>query len=526
MLTELENKLTSPVREIKGWVELFNGGSTPAETWGYNTNLMSIDVTRAAPKNKFFGFGVTHSCKIEIIDRTRSSIAKANDTMKIKMSSNINSVYPYPELKIETVERNEKTNQLTIKGSDILSLSNLQFKDLELNVPYTLNDVATAAASKLGLPLRLIDIDAAALALTYNDGANFESTDAIREVLDDIAEATTSIYYCSAAGELVFKRLSLGEGTPVTRAIYKELSAAERYTIDKITSTNDLVDSVTSTGSGVGQVVRNNAFWSLREDIDTILEAAATNIRGRAMQNYNLSWRGNYLFEPGDIMQLELKDGSFINVYSLETSLTYNGGLAETTSCEFAPDADEVQKNPTNLGDALNETFARVDKVNKEVAIVAGQAADNEAAVSELQLNTEGIKLSVLELTQNTNSNFDNVQQELETISQKVEASVTAEELKIEIEKSLENGVDNVTTSTGFTFNEEGLTISKTGKAIETKITEDGMTVFKDSQEMLKANNEGVKATNLHAVTYLIIGNNSRLEDYGSTETGCFWIGD
>jgi hypothetical protein len=51
------------------------------------------------------------------------------------------------------------------------------------------------------------------------------------------------------------------------------------------------------------------------------------------------------------------------------------------------------------------------------------------------------------------------------------------------------------------------------------------MTVYKNSATVLTANNVGVDAVNLHATTYLIIGNNSRFEDYGSNRTGCFWIG-
>lgn len=52
------------------------------------------------------------------------------------------------------------------------------------------------------------------------------------------------------------------------------------------------------------------------------------------------------------------------------------------------------------------------------------------------------------------------------------------------------------------------------------------MTVKRNEEEVLKANNNGVDAVNLHATTYLIIGNNSRFEDYDNgSRTGCFWIG-
>ena len=51
------------------------------------------------------------------------------------------------------------------------------------------------------------------------------------------------------------------------------------------------------------------------------------------------------------------------------------------------------------------------------------------------------------------------------------------------------------------------------------------MTVYKNGVTVLKANNTGVDAVNLHASTYLVVGNRSRFENYGTNRTGCFWIG-
>ena len=107
-------------------------------------------------------------------------------------------------------------------------------------------------------------------------------------------------------------------------------------------------------------------------------------------------------------------------------------------------------------------------------------------------------------------------------------AKMTAEDVKIEIQSELANGVDKVTTNTGFSLNDEGLTISKDGREMTTNINEDGMTIKRDNEERLVADNEGVRAYNLHAKTYLIVGESSRFEDYekdGETRTGCFWIG-
>ena len=98
--------------------------------------------------------------------------------------------------------------------------------------------------------------------------------------------------------------------------------------------------------------------------------------------------------------------------------------------------------------------------------------------------------------------------------------------MELIVQEELAGGVNKVTTTTGFTFNQDGLTISKSNVDITTDISEDGMRVSKDGQVVLTADNNGVEALNLHATTYLIIGENSRFEDYDNgSRTGCFWIG-
>lgn len=115
--------------------------------------------------------------------------------------------------------------------------------------------------------------------------------------------------------------------------------------------------------------------------------------------------------------------------------------------------------------------------------------------------------------------------QQFETLTKKVDASMTSEQVKIAISTEMAKGTDRVSTSTGFTFDDKGLTISKSDSEIGTNINENGMKITKGGAEVLTADNTGVKARNLHATTYLIIGTNSRFEDYGSDRTGCFWIG-
>jgi uncharacterized protein YehS (DUF1456 family) len=120
----------------------------------------------------------------------------------------------------------------------------------------------------------------------------------------------------------------------------------------------------------------------------------------------------------------------------------------------------------------------------------------------------------------------EDIKNDISTLTEKVNAQITATDVQIEIQKELANGTDKVVTKTGFSFNEDGLNVSKSGSEMSTQITENGMTVSRNGEATLTANNVGVNAVNLHATTYLIIGTNCRFENYKGNRTGCFFIGN
>ena len=94
--------------------------------------------------------------------------------------------------------------------------------------------------------------------------------------------------------------------------------------------------------------------------------------------------------------------------------------------------------------------------------------------------------------------------------------------------KVIEEGVDKVQTTTGYRLDADGLTISKSSEEMKNVIDNTGMYVKRGEDDILVANHKGVDAVNLHAKTYLIIGEGegrSRFEDYGTNRTGCYWIG-
>ena len=517
-----KTNLTSITRTINAKVEFYTG-STLATTY-YNTdNLISISIERSCDQGKYFGFGICQKATVQILDTDREIDLSNYDSLKIYLTTTTSYNSYFPKFVITDVKRDENTNNLTIESYDVLyNSSKSQVSELGLVAPYTIANVATSAATKLGLTL---DYDSTnlAFATSYNTGANLEGTETLRSILDDIAEATQTIYYISG-NKLKFKKLTAQSILIIGKADYFTLKSQPSHTIAKIVSATELGDNVSATTGGEGdtQYVRDNPFWELRTDIATIVENAVTNIGGLTIIPYECQWRGNYLLELGDCITIVAKDNSSITTFLLGETLTYNGGLTSKISWTYPTNTSETESNPSTLGEVLNQTYARVDKANKQIDLVVSKVDGYDSKISQIQLDQKSITATV----SNVSSRQDTTDSEIDNITQKVNASITSNQAELIVQEELSKGVNKVTTTTGFTFNQNGLTISKSNVDITTNISEDGMRVSKDGQVVLTADNNGVEALNLHASTYLIIGENSRFEDYDNgSRTGCFWIG-
>lgn len=537
IVNELHNAMiNNPVRKFRAKAELYNG-SALINSFLYTDALKSFDVERVG-ESKFFGYGICQKANIKLIDVNRELEITTANSFKLYMGVNENHISPFPTFYVTEVNRDENTGELSITAYDTLNAAAAHTIS-EVTIPattegeaggYSIYTMALACANHLGIAaIELVNVGDNSFNTFYEDGANLDGAESIREVLNAIAEATQTIYYINAAGALVFKRLDKdGEAAAaLTKDDYFTLESKTNRRLSTITSATELGDNVTASIDALGttQYVRDNPFWELREDIAELLDAAIDAVGGLTINQFSCSWRGNYLIEIGDKITLTTKDGGEVYSYLLNDKCSYSGGFSQSTEWSYEDNEGDTSSNANTLGEALKQTFAKVDKANKQIEIVASEAATNAEAIAAIQVNTESINATVKNIEQVNKDTTDAINTELETLTEKVNLAVTSEQLKIEVQSELDNGVSKVVTNTGFTFDDTGLTVSKQDSEMSTTITDDGMTVYRDNEEMLKANNQGVNAVNLRASTYLIIGNNSRLEDYAGNRTGCFWIG-
>lgn len=292
------------------------------------------------------------------------------------------------------------------------------------------------------------------------------------------------------------------------------------------------------------------------EQLQTVAQGIYNTLHGITYTPCRVVMPVNPAIHAGDIVQVTDKNGTAFSVYVMTK---IQAGQKDTLECTGSPRRDSVtavnSAKFTALSGKVLEVQMGVEGLNVANRGLEGRLTAAETVISQ---NTEEIqhRATRSEVTTDitnavaeanayagnaadkalnlANANTQNCITEYQTMVA-TRFQQTAEDITLAIDKTTEvqtqvngirqNGTTKVQTSTGYTFNEEGLKISKSGQAMENIIDNTGMYVKKNGEAMLSANNEGVDAVNLHASTYLIVGGRSRFENFEAGRTGCFWIG-
>jgi hypothetical protein len=537
------SSVTAPSREMSGWVDVYRD-STLAYTFEDTGNLASVKIENTTESGGLFGYTLCQKATIEVLDKDNTITVNKDDRIEVwlgvMLAEETREMVPKPSFYVEEVTRNETNGNITIVAYDVMNKA-VKHKQKEMAITYPINlaGYASQVATILGTSTVWEGSTFTYHSYTEELPPNFSGEETLRDVLNDIAEVTGTICFVDYEDKIHFKSLKKDSVLNITKADYFEFKLGTAATISQVTHATALGDNLTAadavaltdvsagTTTGYNAIIRDNAFISLREDAATIVEQILNYVNGLTFYAYDLKWRGNPALDVGDKVTVTLKDDSTVDIYYLGESLLYNGGMVATATWQHG-EVEDVDSNPTTIGEAINQTFAKVDKVNQQITIYAGSIEANAQEIALLQIDTGTIKNSVSSLTTLVEEGQAATDASIKTLEEKVETTMTKDDFTIEIKNILSDGVERVETATGYVFDEEGLTISKSTSDVSTQITEDGMTVSRDGEIVLQADNEGVKAEDLHATTFLIIGDYARFEEFeenGETRIGCFWIG-
>lgn len=282
-----------------------------------------------------------------------------------------------------------------------------------------------------------------------------------------------------------------------SRYISCEYEDFETSLITKLQIRQEENDIGAVAGDGTNTYIIENNFLVYGKGpgkLEEIANKTFEKIQDIQYRPMSVTLKGNPCLEVGDAILIHTRSKEVAS-YILQRTIKGIQSLRDVFDAEgvyeYAEKVNSSQKDVKQLKGKMNilertveQTVAKIEDVEKEMSTTITQTV-------------KGLKVEIENATENINNLQDDVLQNKENLNK-----------------------------TTYEFTTEDFTVSKEGEEIETHISHDGMTVKKDGDDVLIANNEGVQAYDLHAKTYLIIGKYSRFEDMnGAKRTACFWIG-
>lgn len=264
--------------------------------------------------------------------------------------------------------------------------------------------------------------------------------------------------------------------------------------------------------NALGSISKSANTLSYIKDAVTPMTNGTFNAMQHALQTSRDITMGAALTSTGEEV---LIDGSGYTGRRLLESGTYDPHQVKITGKNLVFTNDGWQTCKVALGELLLGEDGSVYGINAE------------AIMGEIILGSN------LRITDGVNDLMSIMDNHISTQVSELDGRLTqveqnADGLVIRVQDLENQEVDHVTTTTGFTFDANGLLIQKAGSEMMNQLTENGMYVKRSDTDVLTADNVGVNAINLTARQYLHIGENSRFEDYSNgvdtKRTACYLL--
>lgn len=510
-------------------------GSTPSQ-------YVELQIHKRAniqiPKQIKIEYGILINNALTVAEVNSMLVGTLNG-IPIKSLSANNSSFEMIPIGIYNVDdyNDEDDNVINIKALDNMIKFEFNYDGSELisqNGKATLLQVAQDICNKAG-----VELGSTSFLNSEKQVAVYDNQITAREYIGYIAESAGCFACAGRDGKLYFRDIGQDE-IEIPLELFGEYKWGEEYKISKVA----YEDGVRS--FKFGDETRNT-LWINQENMYIVDEEQIENIYNKVKNLTINSFEGKTVIDPAiDIGDKIIIDGKTV-IYQGEMS------LAGRFIADIKSKIDIKQKQETTVKKESQKIINRrvqseINQIDGKIVQLVEENSENSQKLTKHEQDIESITNTVLEstsqLTKDINNNHQDILQKLNdipqnndliTIQNKVETIEKSTEYAIKITEDLQvNGVSKVKTETGYTFNNEGLTIEKANAKTKSTLNETGLNI-KDAtgssdESLLFAGYDEetgetiVKSKNMTVEKYLTIGTHSRIEDYESG-TGVFWIG-
>ena len=444
---------------------------------------------------------------LAIAGKAIAGVSEATDENTIKspkfgVKASGDSDYFYIEFGthlIKETKKDEGSKSISLECYDLMLQSMIPYDlSLDFSKGITVKEYLDTICDRLGW--------AKGYTTFYNcdvliDEEKYDTSDTFRDVLDDIAEVAggmigfvgdeLTVIYPTNSGEVIdeenLKSLKMGKKYGPINSVVLARTPQEDNIYKQDT------DSIAQNGMTEIRIENNQIIDTHREDF---MDGICAALFGLSFELYELESFGIGYLNFGDFFTIKTADGVEHKVLMLCDDLQITQGVKEESKLE-EPEITTTDYSAAGETDkTLKKTILRVDKQYNQI----------HALVSKTEALEGG----------------------LANVTKKAELMMDSDSVDIKISEAID-GIDSIETSTGYTFDKNGLNIHKSGEAMHNTLDNTGMYVRWNNTDVLVANDEGVNAINLTARKFLIVGDNARFESYtngtDSNRTACFYIG-
>lgn len=265
------------------------------------------------------------------------------------------------------------------------------------------------------------------------------------------------------------------------------------------------------TGAKNTYIIENNPLLTA-QDSETLLPVAQTlyeQLREFTYTPCQVEIPAAPGIQAGDILTLTDPKGRTVSACVMRKTSDGQRDTLESTGSRTRDSSYAVN----NLG--FQPHSGKLLNLRADVDGLKAENRDTQGRLASIDLNLEGITGTV----QRQDTALQGMAGTVSTLTQQ------ANSLSLELTEIREKGTDKVKTSVGYTFDDKGLRIHRSDADIENLLDHTGMYVTRYGQNLLQANNQGVKARDVSVENYLIVGAHTRFEDYTGGRTACYYIG-
>ena len=405
------------------------------------------------------------------------------------------SYIEYGTYLIKESKRDEDSKTISLECYDFMLQSMIPYDlSIDYSIGVTVRDFLDAICNRLGWKKGYDTFHNWDVLI---DEEKYDLSDTFRNALDDIAgvaggmigfvDDKLTIIYPTSSGEVIdeesLKSLTIGKKFGPINSVVLSRTPQE----DNIYKQD--AESIAIHGLHEIRIENNQIMDSHREDFkDGICDA----LFGLSFELYELESFGIGYLKFGEFFAIKTADGVEHKALMLCDDFQITQGLNETSKLEEPSITATDYTAASETDKTLKKTILRVDKQSNEITALV--------------------------------SRTDTLEDGLTEVTKKAELAITPDKVDIKISDAI-GGLDSIKTSTGYTFDKDGLNIHKDGEEMHNTLDNKGMYVRRSGEDVLVADSDGVNAINLTARQYLIVGDNTRFEDYAGNRTACFYIG-